>query len=439
MKEKKHYISLKFKGGNTFHGDGQRIKSTERVLNIGETADCDVRFEAEATPPEYYATIVKNDDGKSWRIVKRSQHIDIFIVGKGTIGYACRLADGDIIKFGNHQMSLCFHTHHDNRYDDDPTFKLWPIIALTIVFLMGVCGTFFLIGKDGKEKDICEEDVVSIQESVCLLKVDSVQQQLYVHGVKDSIIRSQRLDRNAPMGTAFLTTDGKLVTARHCVEFWLGRNIDLTTKVTRMPNDDVAKWAIETETFNRRHLNSIDSLMRMNVFFSIYSVNGEKVKSFSSSDSCVHINTAKDGVFLMADFDNDYYWRSIRPYFIDRRMAMGDILWIDNVTKNGKVIIASNEDMNLIKGGTRLVICGYPITGTGNKQMIPATGSVKIKPDIRTENIFFESNINHGYSGGPVLMKCGDNIVAIGIVSCVDSVSSGLFKWAVPVSEMLNN
>ena len=57
MKEKKHYISLKFKGCNTFHNNKKTLKLTERLVTIGETADCDVRYEAEGEPAEYYATI----------------------------------------------------------------------------------------------------------------------------------------------------------------------------------------------------------------------------------------------------------------------------------------------------------------------------------------------------------------------------------------------
>ena len=93
MKERKHYISLKTKGGNAFHQNGKKLKLTERIVNVGETLDCDVRYESNGLQPEYYASIVQNEDGKSWRIVKRSQHIDINIAGKGTIGYALALND----------------------------------------------------------------------------------------------------------------------------------------------------------------------------------------------------------------------------------------------------------------------------------------------------------------------------------------------------------
>ena len=55
---------------------------------------------------------------------------------------------------------------------------------------------------------------------------------------------------------------------------------------------------------------------------------------------------------------------------------------------------------------------------------------------MNNENLFFESNINHGFSGGPVLMKSGSDVVAVGVVSRVDSVSNGLYKLAVPISEL---
>lgn len=437
MKVQRHYFSLKIKGGNAYHENGKRLKLTERLVNIGETADCDVRFEADSTPLEYYATIVRNEDGESWRIVKRSQHVDISIAGKGTIGYASQLTEGDIIQFGDQTMTLCFHTHYDNCYDDndEPTMSR-PWIALATIGILGIFAAILFGGKD--EKDISEEDVLPLKESICQIKVDSVKQILFVREQEDSVIQSKTLAGDAPTGTAFLTTDGKLVTARHCVEYWLGSNLDLTTNVERLP-DDIVKWAIETESYNQLHLANADSVIQMKVWFSIYNNEGERLYSFASTDPNVHINKEADGLFQIADFDHDYYWRSIRPYFKNRRMSMGDVLWIEGVTRNGKVKLATAEDMATIKTGTKLMICGYPMTETSDKRMIPAAGSIKTEPHLEAENLFFESNINHGYSGGPVLMKSGKDIVAIGIVSCVDSISSGLFKWAVPVTEMTND
>ena len=82
------------------------------------------------------------------------------------------------------------------------------------------------------------------------------------------------------------------------------------------------------------------------------------------------------------------------------------------------------------------MVCGYPLTGIGDNNFTSTGGVMRRKTKAKTENLFFESNINHGYSGGPVLVKTSSGIVAVGVVSRVDSVSSGLFKWAVPVTEI---
>ena len=63
MKERMHYISLKTKGDNAYHQNGKLLKLKERIINIGESADCDVRYETDCSAPEYYASIIRNDDG----------------------------------------------------------------------------------------------------------------------------------------------------------------------------------------------------------------------------------------------------------------------------------------------------------------------------------------------------------------------------------------
>lgn len=432
MKEQKHYFSLRLKGGNAYHLQGKRLKLTDRIVNIGETPDCDVRYESDGEQPDYYATIILNEDGKSWRIVKRSQHIDISIAGKGTIGYAHQLADGDIIQFSDQSMALCFYSHYDDKYDEDEKKIPWQWVAAGVSALMVMMAVAVVFGN--KRGGISNEDVEPLEESVYIVKVDSVRQVLVANGVEECIAPAKVLAGDAPTGTAFLTTDGKLITARHCVEYWIGTNLDLTTKVAALAEDDIVRWAIETETFNQLH--DKDSVRQLQVFFSLFDFMGNKKYSFASTDEQVHMNKDKDGVFMLADFTQDYYWRSVRPYFKDRQMELGDILWIDGIKEEGKVSLAGPEQMQNVKNGTKLMICGYPMTGIGDKRMTFTEGAIRRNAQTDSENLFFESNINHGFSGGPVLMKDGSNVVAIGVVSRVDSISSGLYKWAVPISEV---
>ena len=435
MKEKKHYISLKFKGENVFHQNGKLIKLTERIVNIGETADCDILYESNDFQPEYYASIIQNEDSKSWRIVKRSQHIDINIEGKGEIGYAHQLEDGDIILFSGQPMALCFHSHFDNKYDKPGQEYPWHWAAAGILSLIAVAAV--LLNISNRQDIINIEEVEPLEESVFFIKVDSVKRLLVSRDKEEWMPPTKVLNGEAPTGTAFLTKDGRLITARHCVEYWIGTNLDLTTKVEELEKDDIVRWAIESETFNQLH--NADSLMQLCVYFSIFDFMGNKKESLNSTSKRVHINRERDGVFQMADFNRDYYWRSIRPYFTDRKMELGDILWIDGFKETGKVKLASKEQMATVKNGSRLMICGYPMTGIGDKRVTFTEGTIRRNAQTETENLFFESNINHGFSGGPVLMKTGNDIVAIGVVSRVDSISSGLYKWAVPITEIIMN
>ena len=433
MNEMKHYFSLKFKGSNAFHQNGKQLKLTERVVNIGETADCDVCYQVNGEQPEYYASIIQNEDGKSWRIVKRSTNVEISIAGQGIIGYASQLADGDIIQFAGQQMGLCFHAHYDNRYDEEEHDNAWRWVIISVLGLMTIIA--LAIGISKRQVEIRNEDVEPLEESICLIKVDSVRRILSVKDNDAWLPPTKVLMEEAPTGTAFLTTDGKLITARHCVEYWIGTHLELTTRIDDLEKDDILRWAIEAETFNQTH--EADSSMQIQVFFSIYDCMGNKKYGFASTDEQVHFNRDKDGIFLLADFDQDYYWRTIRPYYTNREMELGDILWIDILPERGSIKMASEEQIKDIKIGRKLMVCGYPMTGFGDKRMVFTEGSIRRDFSVDCENLVFEGNINHGFSGGPVLTKAGGDIVAIGVVSRVDSISSGVYKWAVPTTQLM--
>ena len=430
MINRKTICELVAKGGNAWYKDGEQITIKDRIVNIGETCDCDVRYETGLFLPEHYATILQDDEDKSWRIVKRSQFVDVSLDGKGSIGYVCTLTDGDIIRIEGQKMALLFHIKEECEPNRRHAWR-WATISIAVCFIVMA----YLWGVNGR-RNITEEDVEALETSIFLIKVDSVEQLLKT-GQREYKKRPTKIfDSNSPIGTAFLTTDSIIVTARHCVEYWIGTDLDLRIKVENLQDNDIIKWAVETETFNQLQQESSDSVMLINVFFSVFDCFGNKKYSFSSTDSCVHINKEHDGIFLLGDFVQDYYWRSIRPYFVNKKMALGDILWIDGVAEKGKIKLAEIDDIKAMKRGTSLMICGYPKTGMGDKRVIFASGTIKREISLGKENLFFDSNINYGFSGGPVLTKDHGNILAVGVVSCVDSISNGLYKWAVPVSEI---
>ncbi len=430
MKDGRIFCSLTPRGGNDYHPGGKAVDLTSDNINIGESADCDIRYDSASFQPEYYATIIHDDDCRGWYIIRRSQHTGISIEGKGEIGYACRLVNGDIIHFEGQQMALLFQVHR--KQESNTTMRgaaLWLAVGLLLFAVV-----FLFFGR--KQEPISVADVTPLEESLYLIRTDSVKQLLIHHGNEIEQRRVKILSGEAPTGTAFLTTDGILVTARHCVEYWIGASVDLTRKYKSLADDDIVKWAIETETFNQAQHE--DSTMQLRAFFSIYDFMGEQKFAFHSADPRVHINTAKDGIFLLADFNQDYYWRTIQPYFQDSQMEMGDVLWIDGFAEKGKIALASEQELQELPKGASLMVCGYPITNSNTRRVTYSEGTIKQDLHPEAENIVFEANINHGFSGGPVLTKTSDGIVAVGIVSRVDSISSGIFKRAVPSSVILN-
>lgn len=422
------YFSLKCKGGNAYHASGWVLRRGGRTVSIGETADCDIRYEAGDYEAECYAVIVRNDDGRSWRLVRRSPHVDITVQGKGTVGYVVELSDGDIIHFGGQPMALQFNSHREAAFP----VVAWGMVSVAVVMVAGLLAWNLLL----RESPLSEEDVAYLEESVYSVQVDSVRHLLVVDGTEQLVHPTKVLADGGPRGTAFLTSDGLLLTARHCVEYWLGQPLKLTERISMRPDDDVVRWSVETETFNQLHEEQGDSAMLLRVFFSIYDFTGERQYAFSSTDPQVHMDKRRDGIYLMADFSREYYYRSIRPYFSDREMALGDVLWIDGLAEKGGFRLASAQQLRTLKRGTELMVYGFPTADMPDRQACLSRAVVKQPVASDHEVLVVEASINHGFSGGPLLARIHHDIVAVGVVSRVDSVSGGLFKWAVPVASV---
>ena len=444
----KNYYSLKFLGFNAFHAKGDVLKTTNKVLNIGETADCEIRFEPGLYVPERYATIVENEEGGGWRLIQRSEHVSTQIAGSGGFGYVHQLKEGDVICFDGQEMELEFHVHQDNYYGktglviEQHTGKgvIYGIIAAVAVLCLLILGGVYLLRSEDKGPAIGYEQLQGYLSSVYMIRVDSVQWVEVTRGDTSQVRPTKRMENGGAAGTAFLTTDKKLITARHCIEYWIGNDIDLTTKVKKLADDDVVKWAILAEKFMQEREDEERSQL-LRVFFSIYEeqMPDEPIFRFCSTDTNVHINRHHDGILQLADFSDDYFWRSVRPYFCDLEMELGDIVYID-VDQVGSIEMADSAMIAQLNQSCDVAVLGYPNNSSGKKATF-AAGSVKenrsdtlnrVNPDIQ-----FDANITHGFSGGPVFIRANDKIVVAGVVSKIDT-DNGIYKKAVPVTEIEN-
>ena len=442
----KNYYSLRLLGSNAFHAKGDVLKTTNKVLNIGETSDCEIRYEADQYEPERYATIVENEDGKSWRLLQRSEHVSAKIAGSGGFGFVHQLKDGDVISFDGQDLELEFHTHFDGNYGktglviEQHTNKrvIRGIVGAIVALSTVVLGLLYFIKPTEKIPTISYDQLQEYLSSVYIIRVDSVQWIEVTKGDTTLVRPTKMMDSGGVVGTAFLTKDMKLVTARHCIEYWIGNDMDLTTKVKNLPDDDIVKWAILSEKFMQEREND-DTSQQLRVFFSIYEqqMPDEPIFSFSSTDPNVHINRYHDGILQLADFSDDYYWRSVRPYFSDLEMELGDIVYMD-VNIAGNIELADSASIALLNQSSDVAVLGYPYNASDRKITFES-GTVKenradtlnrVNPDIQ-----FGANITHGFSGGPVFIKVNDKIVVAGVVSKIDT-DNGIYKKAVPITEI---
>lgn len=444
----KNYYSLLFHGSNAFHQQGDLLKTTNKVLHLGETADCGVRFDSGEFEPERYASIVENEDGKSWRLIQRSEHVITKIAGSGAFGYVHQLKDGDVITFEGQDMELEFHTHYDSSYGKEGFViehviieqtkskkDLLPVLIVAM-FVLGLLG-FALYSL--WTRDIRYNDIKNFEESIFLVRVDSVQWIAISKGDTTLVEPTANVEGYAPVGTAFLTKDGKLITARHCIEYWIGEDVDEMPKTREI--NDVRKWAIFAETFNYIKQGGEDSIQMLRVFFSIYKPgkNGEKLFSFRSTDPCVHINHCRDGHLEFGDYDNVYYWRSIHPSPYDLERELGDIVCID-VDTTGTIELADTTMIAALNQSSSIGIFGLP-GNLAERNIKHALGHIMENRNDTTvtpnPDIQFDANITHGFSGGPVFIKAGSSgkIVVAGVVSKFDT-DNGIYKKAVPVTEI---
>lgn len=439
------YYSIRFLDGNAFHSKDDVLKTSDDVLNIGETSDCPIRYDSDGYEPEYYASIIKNEDGDGWRIVRRSQFVDVEIAGNGSYGYVYQLRDGDIITFGDKRMSLQFNLHQEGDYSEagikivhQSNHKLLYAIAAIVIIV--AAGVIYLLNDRWNQSDL-HQDVKAYSSSVYIIMADSVQL-VKVYDGKEELIRETKdlaYTGKREIGTAFLTTDGKLVTARHCIEFWLNTKISRIHHVAELEDDDIVKWAIEVETYMYCHDDNNDTTMAVKTYCSVYHPDSiySPIFVFHSLESRVHINRAHDIITTVPDISSNYSWRTIIPRNIDRQAELGDIAYID-VNEKGDIELADSAQISTISEGTAIVFLGFPQNGIGDRTLMYEDGNItrEVAQGVINQNLYVKGEINPGFSGGPVMTRIDNKIVAVGVTSRVDSISNGVYKWVVPVSEI---
>lgn len=439
MEENRTYFTLRYCHTDNMHKAGERIAASTNEVRIGQQEDCDIKLANDTTfADETFAIVRQNKDGNGWNLIVCSEHIMTTVNGTN-IKLIHRLNDGDHITFSESSQELLFNVHTDDGYN--PTLgtvhipapmsiKLMAAVAVVLFVLIGLVAAYSY--RMNTEEDSRMEALGSVRSSVLQLTVNTVYLQKIV-GQDTTTIDSFTYDKGGICGTAFITKDSLLVTARHCIEPWLNDGTIININNPQQIKLTPTRWALMAETYRQTH--SSDTIFKVVSLCSLYSGDkGEILVGNYRSDQFSY-DDSRDDIIEKGDFAHEYYWRSLRRRHSQTDMMLGDVASL-KVNEASSIMIADSAKMaELVKMKQRLCFIGYPAYSEHGKEM--ADGEVKLpyrEDGGEEEMIAHNGMLTHGYSGGPALVVEGKNVYVVGVISVTDNVGDRMYS--VPVSQI---
>lgn len=397
---------------------------------IGQTPGCDVLL------PNYsqyedvvFAKISPNRDGDGWHIVKTSLHHSISVNGN-RLNRVHYLNDGDVIEINS--QHLRFNIREGEQTAPTVTHihkagkELWSIIAAICVVLAMVGYQLY----DNQREHITDGMRAEITASILTTRVDSLQL-LY----RDSVVASYACE-SIPVGTAFVTTDSLIVTARHCIQPWL--NMVVPTEYAKLPQ--MKEWPIEKALFaeTENQLSGNDDWR----IVSFLTLTDEAGYSLCLTSDAFKINRDADDIVELGSYYEPKYWRSISHRYSRRNMMLGDIA-VAHYDRAGRIPLANKSELqNLLKHrGVKLTFAGHPKSSVNGSLLDFKTDELRLPLQEMAESpgrifmITHEGGLTPGFSGGPVIVRDGAGFRAVGVISVVDA-QNGNRAYSVPSSEI---
>lgn len=357
------------------------------------------------------AYIVPNADKISWRLVKVCEDVEIHVNGD-KVHLVYYLSLGDKIKIANNEQYYVFDKKKEN-YNSEIIVSLkkqkWTIAAIFVMMLLVV--SYIVIERNviDPEDDIRKSEVMEYAGSVFKIIVEDVYYQ-EIHKTKNGdsirIIDSLKFKNEIPSGTAFLCEDGKIVTARHCIEPWLVLKDPLSAYKS---DDKCVRWASDAESFNVRNIrNNNDSIYRK--LKTIFKIQNSDVTYRFSSDSCYYY-ICNDNVTNISSPTDPLFWRSLGNY--DDKSSLGDIVYISSAFK-GKIKIADSSLTDSLNIDYPAVHLGYL---ADKRQFDFERSRLSDTFDHNRCIRFKDTDVDKGFSGGPALVRYKGKLYAVGVLS----------------------
>lgn len=460
----RRYYVLEHKDASKFYKAGEAQKIIIDEIEMGREASCQVRFDDTfSTVSRRHAAIVR--DGDKWKLVQLSKTNSTFLNGK-KIETEWYLENGDEIQLSvggprlgfivpAGKQSLVSSIKMTERLNLFRKQALRPyktaLVCLFLLLIVACAGGGYIIRQQSMSiKDLLSK--VDMQHKM----FDDVQEKYRkdsiewankikkggrtvtrtvvvnpdanitkeIENVKSSVfgvittvyvvnVNGEVSKFGTSQGTGFLTTDGRFVTARHCVE----------------------PWMFDKE-MNVIYAASLSGLMK--IYAEIYAVNNNNEVLRVKSES-FRINRTYDSD-VTTDYDLDG-----EKIEIPSKMAFGTEASLGNdwayckVNKKGKILDGRSLSANL-KSGTTAHVLGFPRSiglADGKKLVDPIYNNLTISRSGLNNGrcIMVNQGVDHGNSGGPVFVENGGKLYVIGIVSRGDSKSE-MFNHIVPMCNL---
>ena len=425
----KCYI-LSWKGPDL--GSVAHLVADENKVTLGQAPGCDVRFPNEGPyADEVYAVIKPSRSADGWQLIPVSTFVKTLVNGT-PVELTHYLQNGDRITFSEGESEIRFEVRSDRQFASSSgrLFSLSKWVYAAILAVAAVLVGLALYGgfQDEISQSAREEALTAAKQSIRMIRVDSISL-FKIEGGDTTLIQTYP-GKGEPglneIGTAFLTEDGLLVTARHCIEPWLNfkEMLFLEQDFTHIPEH--VSMALKAETYNQTH-NDGTSLQLV----SHCTVSGMDAP-IQSVD--FDYDDTRDEIVEVGDFDHDLYWRSIVGRYNKEDTMFGDIAVARISPRQKSVIHRAKEQMIrewLRADKEQLMFYGFPSAGS----LMPGSGMAReYQPGEMI--LLYDDSLNPGFSGAPALVFKRGKIFTVGVVSTYTKGSKKDYIYLVPITEL---
>ena len=462
----RRYYILEHKVSSKYHKAGESQEIIVDTIELGRDSRCQVRFdESFTTVSRRHAAIVKDAD--NWKLVQLSSTNTTLLNGK-PVKNEWYLQNGDEIQLSVNGPKMGFIIPTGNKATVGsigltrrlslfrqqamrPYKAAIASLCALILVLAGVSGYFLykqdkaLFASNERISQLIKEAI--IKDSVNQVKLDSIAKiknkvyikqggvsgttadpaiskavaevKPYVYYVRTDFyvdVNGQRTRVSSSQGTGFLLSDGRFVTARHCVQPWL-YNIDkinaMITTASRLGIDYVKGYAIiEAQSMNDRI-------------------------TLRSSDFVV--NDAYDRTFETEVDGSPAYVSTAMPLLFNDGTQLGSERMMGNDWAYAKVSKSGGIKANIglsstLKAGATVHVLGFPSglgKADGDREVEPIYNRMSVSRDGLNNSgcIMVSEGVAHGNSGGPVFVLNNGKLEAVAVVSRKESATQqyGMF------------